>query len=488
MEKCVNIIGGGLAGSEAALQLAARGCRVRLLEMRPGTPTPVHVGGGLAELVCSNSLKSMKPDKPAGMLKHELAELGSFLLECACGAQVPAGGALAVDRVAFSRAVERLCTKNPLVERVEGEALSIDGATVRYRAADGAERGLPEADATIVATGPLTGDALAQDIGKLTGSGHLAFFDAAAPIVMADSLDHSVLFRQSRYGDEGAGDYLNAPFTKEEYDAFIGALLEARRVIARDFETRELFSACQPIEEVARSGFDAPRHGMMKPVGLTDPRTGNRPYAAVQLRAEDAHGSSYNLVGFQTNLAFPEQQRVFRMIPGLENAEFARYGVMHRNTFIDAPQLLDASLRLRSSAYPLYFAGQVSGTEGYCEAIMSGLHAALSCYAALAGAELPAVPPETSFGSLLAYATDPATRDYQPLHVNFGVFPPLDAPQRNKGLRYRAFLAREREAMSAYAEGLESLGLLDPARREASRRAWRDALAAAGMEDDAHGV
>ena len=460
MDKRVNIIGGGLAGSEAALQLAKRGVAVNLIEMRPRVQTPVHHGGGLAELVCSNSLKSLKPDKPAGMLKHELAMLGSYLLGCALDAHVPAGGALAVDRNRFSEMVEELVEAQPLIHRVCAEATGIcDGIVVCHREGEEDELRLP-GDAVIIATGPLTSDALAHFMQKLTGKDHMAFYDAAAPIVMADSLDMNILFRQSRYDDSGEGDYLNAPMDKGEYTRFIGELLQAKRVIAREFESKDLFSACQPVEEIARNGFDAPRHGMMKPVGLTDPRTDRRPYAAVQLRAEDAHGSCYNLVGFQTNLTFPEQQRVFRLIPGLERAEFARYGVMHRNTFIDAPQLLDAHLRLKGSAGNIYFAGQVSGTEGYCEAIMSGLYAALCAFGDLTGSELPLMPVTTSFGSLVNYATDPLTRDYQPMHVNFGVYPPLAVHIRNKGQRYQAFFKREHADMDAYAQDLNARGII----------------------------
>ncbi|MDO4399345.1 MAG: methylenetetrahydrofolate--tRNA-(uracil(54)-C(5))-methyltransferase (FADH(2)-oxidizing) TrmFO [Coriobacteriia bacterium] len=482
MNEIVNIIGGGLAGSEAALQLAARGINVNLIEMRPHRQTPVHTGGGLAELVCSNSLKSMKPDKPAGMLKHEMAMLGSQLIACACDAMVPAGGALAVDRVAFSDAVGRLVDANESITRIDGEAVSFDGEGVTYVDPQGSRR-KASGCVTIIATGPLTSDALADHMQRLTGMEHMAFFDAAAPIVMADSLDDGILFRQSRYGDEGAGDYLNAPFNKEEYERFIEALLKADRVIARDFETRDLFSACQPIEEIARRGFDAPRHGMMKPVGLTDPRTGRRPYAAVQLRAEDANASSYNLVGFQTNLTFPAQRDVFRLIPGLEHAEFARYGVMHRNTFIDAPALLDTAFRLKSVDFPLYFAGQVSGTEGYCEAIMSGLYVALNVYARLRGISLPSMPTSTAFGSLVAYATSPETRDYQPMHVNFGVYPPLEQHIKNKGARYRAFTERECADMGTYVDELASLGIVDETRLNALKR-WHDALAMAGMAEE----
>ncbi|WP_143412121.1 methylenetetrahydrofolate--tRNA-(uracil(54)-C(5))-methyltransferase (FADH(2)-oxidizing) TrmFO [Arabiibacter massiliensis] len=452
-ESYVTILGAGLAGSEAALQLAARGVRVRLVEMRPAVRTAVHDTGLCAELVCSNSLKSTKPDSAAGMLKAELGGLDSFVYAAAGRNAVAAGGALAVDRAAFARDVTALVEGHPAIELVREEAVDLGQAA----------RGV---DALIVATGPLTSDALAESLAALTGEAHLAFYDAAAPIVMADSLDSSKLFRQSRYEDaaDGAGDYLNAPFDRAEYDAFIEALVTAERVIRRDFETRELFQACQPIEEIARKGHDAPRFGTLKPVGLTDPRTGRRPWAALQLRAEDAHGESYNLVGFQTNLTFPEQRRVFRMIPGLENAEFARFGVMHRNTFVDAPRLLDADLRLRTPGadalgVPVFLAGQIAGTEGYCEAIRSGLHAALSVAALLAGAPAPALPRQTAFGALLAYATDPATADYQPMHVNFGIMEPLDAPVRNKRDRYRAYAERGAQALAAYRAALAEAGL-----------------------------
>ena len=448
MSDNVTILGAGLAGSEAALQLADRGFRVRLVEMRPGTPTPVHATGACAELVCSNSLKSTKPESAADMLKAELEALGSHLLAAAHRHAVPAGGALAVDREAFARDVTARIEGHPLVDLVRGEAESLAEAA----------RG---ADALVVATGPLTSGALAADLARVAGAGHLAFYDAAAPIVMADSLDGGRLFRQSRYedGSDGAGDYLNAPFTHEEYEAFAAELVAAERVVLRDFETRELFQACQPIEEIARKGLDAPRFGPLKPVGLTDPRTGRRPWAALQLRAEDAHGSCYNLVGFQTNLTFPEQRRVFRLIPGLEQAEFARFGVMHRNTFLDAPRLLDANLRLTAPGAaalgaPVFVAGQLAGTEGYCEALRSGLHAALAVAAELSGSDLPPLPCET------AYATSPETKDYQPMHVNFGIMEPLAERVRNKRDRYAAYAARGAEALAAYRALLVARGLM----------------------------
>lgn len=444
----MNIIGAGLAGSEAALQLAQRGVHVRLFEMRPETETDVHRGGDCAELVCSNSLKSTKPESAAGMLKAELAALGSQLIAAAGRSRVDAGGALAVDRDEFSADVTSMVKENSYIEyRVMCVSDPLDAC-------------LGAADATILATGPLTSDALAQWLVDKTGSDNLAFFDAAAPVVMADSLDMDVLFRQSRYEQDAPGDYLNAPFDKESYDAFIAQLVAADRVIKRDFETKDLFQACQPIEEIARKGADAPRFGTCKPVGLTDPATGRRPWAAVQLRAENAQGTAYNLVGFQTNLTFGEQKRVFRMIPGLQNAEFARYGVMHRNTFIQAPRLLDRDLRLRGVDAPVYVAGQLSGTEGYCEAIASGLMCALFVYAQLQGMQAPLLPVETAFGALLDYATDPATQDYQPMHVNFGILKPLDQHIRNKGMRYAAYAERGSRAMEGYVTDIRAKGLL----------------------------
>ncbi len=453
MKKNVTVIGGGLAGSEAALSLAARGIAVRLVEMRPATPTAVHHTDGLAELVCSNSLKSTKPDSAAGMLKTELARLGSPLFAAARRHRVAAGGALAVDRAAFSADVTAQVETAPLIELVREEAADVAAEAAR-------------ADAVVLATGPLTSEALSDSLAALAGADHLAFYDAAAPVVMADSLDYGRLFRQSRY-EEGAGDYLNAPFDRDEYEAFIDALLGARRVIDKAFGSKDLFQACQPIEEIARAGRDAPRFGTLKPVGLIDPRTRRRPWAALQLRAEDACGQSYNLVGFQTNLAFPEQERVFRMVPGLEHAEFARYGVMHRNTFIDAPRLLDDHGRLVTGAArrlpaPIYVAGQLAGTEGYAEAIRSGLHVALAVAADLRGTVLPALPRQTAYGALLSYATDPATVDYQPMHVNFGIMEPLDPPIRNKGARYHAYAERGATALEAYARALEEAGLLAP--------------------------
>lgn len=428
----VTVVGGGLAGCECALQLARRGVPVDLYEMRPQKPTPVHKTGHLAELVCSNSMKSTRIDSAAGLLKDELHRMGSALLPLAEEASVPAGGALAVDRRAFSGLVEDLIAREGLIRVIHDEVTDI-----------------PEAPC-VIAAGPLCSDALAEKLIALVGGGSLAFYDAAAPIVDAQSLDYGVLFRQSRY-EEGAegGDYLNAPFSRDEYEAFIDALVAADRVVARDFESRDLFQACQPVEEIARTGKDAPRFGALKPVGLTDPRTGHRPWAAVQLRAENRERSAYNLVGFQTNLTFGEQKRVFRMIPGLERAEFFRYGVMHRNTFVDAPHVLDETFAVPGTGIRL--AGQITGTEGYVEAIASGLLAALNTFADLLGLDRVRLPGTTALGSLVGYATDPETKDYQPMHVNFGLVPSLaDGKRRSKRDRYHAYSVRAQGDLAAY--------------------------------------
>ena len=459
MTKPVSIVGAGLAGSEAALQLAKRGIDVVLYEMRPELPTAVHKTGDCAELVCSNSLKSTKPDSAAGMLKHELEMLGSVVYKTALKHAVPAGGALAVNRVSFAREVTDLIEAEKHIRLVRREIESIDEL-------------IAQSSAVILATGPLTSNALASSLASLIGEEYLAFYDAAAPIVMGDSLNMSTIFRQSRYEDPDAngagGDYLNAPMDKEEYERFIDELLEADRVISKDFESKDLFQACQPIEEIARAGRDAPRFGPLKPVGLTDPRTGRRPWAAVQLRAEDASGASYNLVGFQTNLKFPEQKRVFSMIPGLEHAEFARYGVMHRNTFINAPKQLDPNLQLISDQalalpVPVFVAGQLGGTEGYCEAIRSGLHVAISVATKLRELDFVALPTHTVFGALIAHATSDETENYQPMHVNFGILPPLDVPIRNKRDRYEAYRKRGEDALASYCAELTEQGILEGA-------------------------
>lgn len=421
----VTVIGGGIAGTEAAWQLAIRDIRVRLVEMRPGVTTPAHKTEGLAELVCSNSLKSEDPTTAAGLLKHEMRRLGSIVIEVADQVRVPAGAALAVDRDRFSSTLTELIASHPSIELVRDEV-----------------RALPDGD-VIVATGPLTSPGFEPALTSLVGESRLAFYDAAAPVVEAASIDRSVVFAASRYGKGEGADYLNAPMNREEYETFHSALIDAQRVHAKAFERKELFSACQPVEEVARTGLDALRYGALKPVGLTDPRTGERPWAVVQLRAENAHLSAYNLVGFQTNLTFPEQRRVFGMIPGLEDAEFVRYGVMHRNTFIDAPKLLNVSLSLRENPR-VWLAGQLTGTEGYAEAAASGLLAALNVIAARSGHPAVVLPETTALGSLMSYATSPETEKYQPMHVNYGIIPPLEQRVRGKRERYAAYSDRAR--------------------------------------------
>lgn len=431
MDRLVTVVGAGLAGSECALQLARRGVAVRLFEQRPHHPSPAHHTDLFAELVCSNSLKSLKPETAAGLLKTELTKMGSVLLDVARRTSVPAGGALAVNREDFSREVTRLVEAEPLIEVVREEVTSI-----------------PEGPC-VIAAGPLCSDDLFEAVSKAVGTERMAFFDAAAPIVDADSLDRSVIFEQGRYEDAGTGDYLNCPMDKDEYDAFLDALLSADRVVARDFEQSDLFCACQPVEEVARTGYRSLCFGALKPVGLTDPRTGRRPWAAVQLRAENSAHTAYNLVGFQTNLTWPEQRRVFRLIPGLADAEFLRYGVMHRNSFVDSPHALDATFRIPGTQARL--AGQITGTEGYVEAIASGLLAALNTYASLCGVPEVRLPVTGALGSLVAYATDPTTKDYQPMHVNYGIVAPIELPRRcGKTEKRRALAERAGADLDAY--------------------------------------
>ena len=411
----VTVIGGGLAGSECAIQLADRGFAVKLCEMRPQVSSPAHHTDHLAELVCSNSFKSTRPDSAAGLLKAELERMGSVLLDCAHRAAVPAGGALAVDRVKFSELVEAEVAARPNIEVVHGEVTQIPEGHV------------------VIAAGPLCSPALSEEVMKLVGGDALAFFDAAAPIVDASTLDMDVLFSQSRYEEQGSGDYLNAPLNKEEYEAFIEALTTADRVVLKDFEGGDLFQACQPAEEVARTGKDAIRFGAMKPVGLTDPRTGRRPWAAIQLRAENKEKTAYNLVGFQTNLTFGEQKRVFHMVPGLENAEFFRYGVMHRNTFLHSPGFLNAHFEMISRPQ-CYFAGQMTGVEGYVESAASGLLCGLSLGRDLRGLGTVELPGITAMGAMGRYVSTP-NRDFQPMNCTFGLLDGLLVDKQHKKIR-----------------------------------------------------
>jgi methylenetetrahydrofolate--tRNA-(uracil-5-)-methyltransferase len=435
----VTIIGAGLSGSEAAWQLAARGVPVRLIEMRPSAAAPAHHTGDFAELVCSNSLKSVDPTSAAGMLKTELEQLGSLVLAVARGAAVPAGSALAVDRDAFSSRITQLLLDHPLIEVERAECTAV-----------------PDDGDVIIATGPLTSASLESALTRIVGVERLSFFDAAAPIVDASTIDRSVAFAASRYGKGDGDDYLNCPFERDDYDRFIAALVDARRVVLKDFEVGDLFQACQPLEEIARRGSDAPRFGPFKPVGLIDPRTGSRPWAVLQLRAENAERTAYNLVGCQTNLTFSEQCRVFALVPGLEHADFLRFGVMHRNTFIDAPRTLNVDLSVRT-APRIRIVGQLAGTEGYLEAAATGLIGALAVAAERTGLRIAPLPAETALGALIAYATDPATTPYQPMHVNLGLLPPLDPPVRSKRERHHAFSERARRSIRAFADEHELL-------------------------------
>lgn len=438
----VTIVGAGLAGSEASLFLSNfSDFQIKLIEMRPNKTTEVHKTDKCAELVCSNSFKSLKFSSAAGMLKYEIASLGSNVFDSAINCRVEAGNALAVDRKLFCASITEKITDAKNINYVCDEFLDIN-------------KELLGCDALILATGPLTSNGLSDEIQKITGQDSLAFYDAAAPIVMSNSLNRDIIFSQDRYDESDCGDYLNAPLNKCEYENFINELLNAECVIKKNFESKDLFQACQPIEEVARSGFDAPRFGAMKPIGLDDPKTGKRPYAVVQLRSENKEKTSYNLVGFQTNLKFSEQKRVFKLIPGLENAEFVRYGVMHRNTFINAPKIIDKTLKLKNSDKNIYFAGQLSGTEGYLEAVRSGLHAAICVYTKLLEIENVSLSRNTAFGALIDYASNIDTKNYQPMHVNFGIMPPLEKQIRNKKERYNEFAKRGKIATDQYVQSL----------------------------------
>ena len=433
MEKRVKILGAGLAGCEAALWLAQHGVQVDLYEQKPSKFSPAHKSEGFAELVCSNSLKAERLDSASGLLKAEMKLLGSNLLKAAETARVAAGGALAVDRDIFSAAVTQMVKEEPNITLHTGEVTTIDENTL-----------------TLVATGPLTEGALAEEITRLTGGDKLSFYDAAAPIVTAESLNMEKVFAASRY-DRGDADYLNCPFNKEEYEAFHAALVSAEKAPLHDFDGElTVYEGCMPIEVMAGRGADTMRFGPLRPVGLRDPRTGHRPWANVQLRRENAEGSLYNIVGFQTNLKFGEQKRVFSMIPGLEQAEFVRYGVMHRNTFINSPHLLNTTLNLK--AYPqVYFAGQITGFEGYMESAACGLLAARSIFAVLQEKSLPELPNVTMLGQLVRYITS-ENKNFQPMGANMGILPPLETHIRDKRERYMAVAQRAVQAMELWAE------------------------------------
>ncbi len=432
----VRVLGAGLAGCEAALWLAEKGVQVELFEQKPARKSPAHKSENFAELVCSNSLKADRPDSASGLLKAEMDLLGSHILPVARKVRVAAGGALAVDRDAFSAGVTQLVESQPNITVVRKEVTKLDES-------------LP----TLVATGPLTDGALAAAIAEVTGGDELSFYDAAAPIVTAESLDMSRIFAASRYG-RGEADYLNCPFNKEEYEAFHAALVTAERAELHEFDGNlTVYEGCMPIEVMAGRGADTMRFGPLRPVGLVDPATGHRPWANVQLRRENKAGTLYNIVGFQTNLKFGEQKRVFSMIPGLANAEFARYGVMHRNTFLNSPRLLDQGLRLKGHEN-LWFAGQITGFEGYMESAACGLLAARSLWAALNGRSYEAPPADTMLGQLTRYITS-ENKNFQPMGANMGLLPPLAEHIRDKRLRYAAISQRAQAAMALWAKETE---------------------------------
>lgn len=434
----VHIIGAGLAGCEAVTQLTRHGIPVILHEMRPVKSDEAHKTAYFAELVCSNSLRAGNIENAVGLLKEEMRRLGSLIMQKADEHQVPAGGALAVDRDGFAAAVTEAVKANPLVTVIHEEVTDLESLE----------------GTVIVASGPLTSDALFADIKKLLQADYLHFFDAAAPIVTADSLDYDKVYRASRY-DKGGADYLNCPFyTKEEYVAFWEALCNAESAPVKDFE-HDVFEACMPIEEMAARGEDTMRFGPLKPVGLIDPRNGKEAYAVVQLRQDNAAASLYNLVGFQTHLKWPEQRRVFGMIPGLENAEFVRFGVMHKNTYLNSPQLLDKHFNLRSNKR-FYFAGQMTGVEGYVESAASGLMAGLA--AARAVLELPEVefPDVTAHGALANYISNLAIENFQPMNINFGLIPPLTVRIRKKREKNAQIAARALEALDGFLPTLKT--------------------------------
>ncbi len=426
------VIGAGLAGCEAAWTLAQQGIAVRLYEMKPQQYTPAHQYKGFAELICSNSLKAARIGSAAGMLKEEMRILGSLTMEAAQQTSVSAGGALAVDRERFSDFITERILAHPLIEVVHQR---VDH--------------LPEGTG-IVASGPLTEEHLAQDIAQLCGESYLSFFDAAAPIVTFESLDKDKVFFAARYG-RGEDDYINCPMDKEQYEAFYEQLVQAESVQLHSFEREQMkvYEGCMPVEVMAKRGADTLRYGPLKPVGLTDPHTGRRPWAVVQLRSENRQGSLYNLVGFQTNLKFPEQKRVFSMIPGLEQAEFVRYGVMHRNTFLDSPRLLESDLSLKKRP-EIYFAGQITGVEGYVESAASGILAGHNLARRLRGEQPLQLPLDCMLGALVHYISDPSVSDFQPMGANMGILPPWQERVKDKTKRYELIANRGLDSLRAY--------------------------------------
>lgn len=435
---CVNVIGAGLAGCEAAYQLAIRGIKVKLYEMKPIKKSPAHKSDLFAELVCSNSLKANRVSSAAGLLKEEMRCFNSLLLKCADKSAVPAGGALAVDREIFARLVTEEIRNNDNIEVCAKEITEI-----------------PTDGITIIATGPLTSDLLSASITERFGAS-LHFFDAAAPIVTLESVDMNCAFFESRYGKGSGDDYLNCPMNKEEYEVFYEALISAERAPLHDFDVQDpkVYEGCMPIEVMAQRGKDTIRFGPMKPVGLTDPRTGHRPWAVLQLRKENADGSMFNLVGFQTNLKFPEQKRVFSLIPALKNAEFVRYGVMHRNTFLNSPKILNDNFSVKSNP-DLFFAGQITGVEGYMESASSGILAGINASLRVNGKNPISLPKTTMMGSLSAYICDDTIKNFQPMGANFGVLPELLNRPRDKKERGQAYADRALEDLNIFLSNTE---------------------------------
>ena len=425
----VKVIGAGLAGSEAAWQLAQRGLKVALYEMRPGKSSPAHHTANFAELVCSNSLRGDRLENAVGLLKEELRRCGSLIMACAEATRVEAGGCLAVDREGFSRMVTEKVRSHPNITVIEEEITAVPEGPV------------------IIATGPLTSEALSDAIGTYFGSEHLHFFDAAAPLVTADSIDMTKAWWQSRY-DRGTPDYINCALDAEEYESFVRELVSAQEAEVHGFEDRNVFEGCMPVEVMARRGFETLRYGPLKPVGLTDPNTGREPYAVVQLRQDNAEKTVFNLVGFQTHLKFGEQKRVFSMIPALKDAEFVRYGVMHRNTFLQSPKLLDRYYADRRTPM-VAFAGQMTGVEGYMGSTASGYLAAVAMAAKIQGRELPVFPKETAIGALGLYVSDGTVENFQPMNVNFSIISPLEKRIRKKAEKNLAISNRSLEIIDS---------------------------------------
>lgn len=428
----ITVIGGGFAGVEAAYQVARAGIKCRLYEMKPVKFSPAHKSEKLCELVCSNSFKAARPDSAAGLLKNEMEMLGSVTVKCAKATAVPAGGALAVNRDDFSDMVTQLIENEPLIEIIREEITEI-----------------PREGIVIVAAGPLASDGISEDIKSLCDE-NLSFYDAAAPIVSAESIDMESAFCQSRYDNGGEDDYINCPMNKEEYEKFYNELINAESVILHDFEKgKEIYEGCMPIEVMAKRGENTIRFGPMKPVGLKDPRTGHRPWAVLQLRKENKEGSLYNLVGFQTNLKFPEQKRVFSLIPALKNAEFIRYGVMHRNSFINSPKVLTHFFNMKEHP-DIFFAGQITGVEGYMESAAAGIIAGINAVRRYLGEEMIFLPEDTMLGALSRYIENPQTKNYQPMGAAIGLLPPLPEKIRDKKERYKKICDKAISSLSAY--------------------------------------